>query len=48
MTENNQFKRYDRKLYEELEKKPDSELTEEERQYCIFCYHWEEGLAGLL
>lgn len=39
--------RQHRELYEKLERKPDNELTEEERRFCITMYHMEEFACGL-
>ena len=38
---------YDVDVCNKLWEKSDN-WTEEERQYCIFCYHYEEWRAGML
>ena len=39
---------FDYNVYQKLLNKSAEELTEEEHEYCIFCYHYEEWRAGLL
>ena len=43
----NRYNRQHRDLYDKLERKSDSELTEEERRFCITMYHMEEYACGL-
>jgi len=45
MTDKNciKYRIYDGRLYNSLMQKP--ELTEEEKDYCSFCYHYEEFRA---
>lgn len=39
---------YDEEKYNELLQKHSEELSEDEKDYITFCFHWEEGLAGML
>ena len=39
---------YNQAIYEELSRKPQEERTEEENEYCIRCYRYEEFRAGML
>ena len=47
-TLNFRYGEYDMDTYQELLKKPSEKWTDAEREYCIFCYHYEEWEAGML
>ena len=39
---------YDTDTYQELLKKPSEKWTKREKDYCVYCYHYEEWQAGML
>jgi hypothetical protein len=43
-----EFKPYDIREYNKLLAKKPEELTEDEKDYIKYCYHYEEWQAGLL